>query len=79
MTLIPVVHGDIDVRGSDRTEMTSCITGANIKTDQWPVKRYSGRKGHSATKNHLPRAYRVAFIRKRRREMQFYHLLLTRI
>lgn len=50
----------IDVRGSDRTEMTSCITGANIKTDQWTVKRYSGRKGHSATKSNLPRAYRVA-------------------
>lgn len=50
----------IDVSGSDSTEMTSCITGANIKTDQWTVKRYSGRKGHSATKSNLPRAYRVA-------------------
>lgn len=60
MTLIPAGCSDIDVRGSDRTEMTSCITGANIKTDQWPVKRYSGRKRHSATKNNLPRACRVA-------------------
>lgn len=60
MTLIPAGCSDIDVRGSDRTEMTSCITGANIKTDQWPIKRYSGRKRHSATKNNLPRAFRVA-------------------
>lgn len=60
MTLIPAGCSDIDVRGSDRVEMTSCITEANIKTDQRSVKRYARRKGHVATRNNLPQADGVA-------------------
>lgn len=75
MTLIPAGCGDIDVRGSDRVEMTSCITEANIKTDQRSVKRYARRKGTRC--NNLPRANGVACSQETEKKILFQLLLAS--